>query len=259
MCDAKRQLISGKKPTKYGLFGRVFSTRRHSKEHEEPKNRPDEDMIRQLESIQKKLFHDQMRMRKRSIERYNRFCVNKDATERANTKDRLDKASARPLTKGEKPQPLTPKASPPSRSNSCECGRLSRRHSELPSNGSRRHSEFPSNGLICDNDSINERRHHKHGKVVQRVLRSLSDLRSECSFCDYHLTHIHSATREFLQQHDRHDRSHFVSSSVSRSVSMSEVAQYQRSQSDSACVTETYFARRTRFKKCDGCLFDDKL
>lgn len=36
------------------------------------KYQPNEEMIRKLEIIQRKMYHDQMRMRRKTIERYNR-------------------------------------------------------------------------------------------------------------------------------------------------------------------------------------------
>jgi len=58
------------------ILRRLFSARKTRKENDDigvGKQIPDEDMIRQLEIIQKRLYHDQMRMHKKSIERYNRI------------------------------------------------------------------------------------------------------------------------------------------------------------------------------------------
>ena len=74
MAESKRMI-----PRSIGEQGsilrRIFSVTKGRKVNEETtsgKHQPDEDMIRQLEIIQRRLYHDQMRMRQRTIERYNR-------------------------------------------------------------------------------------------------------------------------------------------------------------------------------------------
>lgn len=74
MKESKR-ILSRRVGEQGSILRRIFSISKGRKVKEETvtsKCQPDEDMIRQLEIIQRRLYHDQMRMHQRTIERYNR-------------------------------------------------------------------------------------------------------------------------------------------------------------------------------------------
>jgi len=75
MATESKRIISRSVADHGNILRRIFSISKGRKVKEDAvasKCQPDEDMIRQLEIIQRRLYHDQMRMRQRTVERYNR-------------------------------------------------------------------------------------------------------------------------------------------------------------------------------------------